>query len=153
VGEISVVPKENIDAIPEVAKRSEVNRVNLVRNEPKKLILVASYEEGFTGDLSFSLTGLPEGVQAFPALQFNEGRAPLEVTQNPDTIAPRQQRATMVLVAGPAAPLTKEPRSIQLRCQPISGGTLGPNLLVREFPLMVIEGTPERQAAKPEIRK
>jgi hypothetical protein len=75
VGEISVVPKENPDATPDAAKRSEANRLNLVRNAPKKLILVASYEEGFTGDLSFTFTGLPEGVHAFPAVQFNEGRA------------------------------------------------------------------------------
>lgn len=144
VGEISVIPKENLDATPESAKRSEVNRLNLVRKEPKKLILVASYEEGFTGDLSFTFAGLPEGVQVFPAVQFNEGRAPLEVTQNPDTIAPKQQKTAIVLVASSEAPLTKEPRTVQLRCQPISNGKMGPSLLVREFPLMVVEGTAQK---------
>jgi hypothetical protein len=99
VGEISVISKENVDATPEAVKRSEVNRVNLARQEPKKLILTASYEEGFAGDLSFTFTGLPEGVQAFPAVHFNEGRAPLEVTQNPETIAPKQQKTAMVLLA------------------------------------------------------
>ena len=147
VGEISVIPKENLDATPDVVKRSEVNHLNLVRNEPRKLILVASYEEGFAGDLSFAFTGLPEGVQAFPAVHFNEGRAPLEVTQNPDTIAPKQQKATMVLLASPEAPLTKGPRSVQLRCQLIANGKLGPSLLVRELPLMVVDT--EREAAKP----
>jgi hypothetical protein len=149
VGEISVIPKENVDATPEVAKRSEVNRLNLARNAPKKLVLVASYEEGFTGDLSFTFTGLPAGVDAFPAVQFNEGRAPLEVTQNPDTIAPKQQKATIVLLASPEAVLTKEPRIVQLRCQPIGNGILGPSLLVREFPLMVVDSSTERGAAKP----
>jgi len=140
VGEISVIPKENLDATPDAVKRSEVNYLNLVRNEPRKLILVASYEEGLTGDLSFTFTGLPEGVQAFPAVHFNEGRAPLEVTQNPDTIAPKQQKAAIVLLASPEAPLTKGPRSVQLRCQLIANGKLGPSLLVRELPLMVVEG-------------
>ena len=148
VGEISVIPKESLDATPEVARRSEVNRLNLVRNTAKKLVLVASYEEGFTGDLSFTFTGLPEGVQVFPAVQFNEGRAPLEVTQNPDTIAPKQQKTAIVLLAGPEAPLTKEPRAVQLRCQPIGNGKLGPSLLVREFPLMVVDSSTEREAAK-----
>jgi hypothetical protein len=150
VGEISVIPKESPDATAEVAKRSEVNRLNLVRNAPKKLILVASYE-GFTGDLSFTFTGLPEGVDAFPAVQFNEGRAPLEVTQNPDTIAPKQQKTTIVLLASPEAPLTKEPRTVQLRCQLIGNGMLGPSLLVREFPLMVVESAVE--AVKPASAK
>jgi len=149
VGEISVIPKENVDATAEAAKRSEINRLNLVRNTPKKLVLVASYEEGFTGDLSFTFAGLPEGVQVFPAVQFNEGRAPLEVTQNPDTIAPKQQKTAIVLLAGPEAVLTKGPRIVQLRCQPIRNGKLGPSLLVREFPLMVVDSSTEKEAAKP----
>jgi len=148
VGEISVIPKESPDATAEVAKRSEVNRLNLARNAPKKLILVASYEEGFTGDLSFTFTGLPEGVDAFPAVQFNEGRAPLEVTQNPDTIAPKQQKTAIVLLASTEAPLMKEPRTVQLRCQLMSNGKLGPSLLVREFPLMVVDSSTEKEAAK-----
>jgi len=115
--------------------------------------LVASYEEGFTGDLSFAFTGLPEGVHALPAVQFNEGRAPLEVTQNPDAIAPKQQKTVIVLLAGSEASLTKEPRTVQLRCQLISNGLLGPSLLVREFPLMVVERAGERQAAKPASTK
>ena len=113
----------------------------MTRREPKKLILLASYEEGFTGDLSFSFSGLPEGVQAFPAVQFNDGRAPLEVTQNPDIIAPKEQKATIVLLASPEAPLTTEPRTVQLRCQTMANGKLGPSLLVREIPLMVVEGS------------
>jgi len=153
VGEISVIPKENVDATAEVARRSEVNRVNLVRNTPRKLVLVASYEEGFTGDLSFNFTGLPEGVHAFPGVQFNEGRAPLEVTQNPDTIAPKQQKTVIVLLADPAAPLTKEPRTVQLRCRPIGNGKLGSDLLVREFPLMVVASSTEKDVAKPAPNK
>jgi len=141
VGEISVILRENPDATAEMAKRSEVNRLNLVRKEPRKLILVASYEEGFAGDLSFFFTGLPEGVQALPAVNFSEGRAPLEVTQNPDIIAPKLQKTALVLLASPDAPLTREPRTVQLRCQAIANGRLGPILLVREMPLMVVEGS------------
>src|SRR5262249_3085684 len=101
VGEISVISTENPDAAAEAVTRGEVRRLNLMRGEPKRLIVVAAYEEGFTGDLAFTLSGLPEGVQAFPAVHFNEGRAPLEVTQNPDTIAPKLQKSAIVLVADP----------------------------------------------------
>lgn len=153
VGEISVIPRENLDATPEAAKRSEVIRINLVRQEPKKLILVASYEEGFTGDLSFFFTGLPEGVQAFPAMHFNEGRAPLEVTQNPDVIAPKLQKTAMVLLASPEAPLTTQPRTVQLRCQAIANGKLGPTLLVRELPLMIVEGSAQKEGEKSQSGK
>src|SRR5206468_11440596 len=111
-------------------------------------IVIAAYEEGFTGDLAFTFSGLPEGVQALPAVHFNEGRAPLEVTQNPDTIAPKLQKSAIVLVANLEAPLTKEPGRIQLRCQPISDGNLGASLLVREFPLMVVGSSTEKQETK-----
>ena len=148
VGEISVMSRENIDATPEAVKRSEINRINLVRREPKKLIVIASYEEGFTGDLSFFFTGLPEGVQAFPAVHFNEGRAPLEVTQNPDIIAAKEQRTAIVLLASAETALTSEPRTVQLRCQAIANGKLGANLLVREIPLMVVEGSAQREGEK-----
>ena len=73
VGEISVMS-------PRTRRRGERGSGQGKRNqsyqsgagEPKKLILVASYEEGFAGDLSFAFSGLPEGVQAFPAVQFYE---------------------------------------------------------------------------------
>ncbi len=66
--------------------------INLVPGEPKRLTLIASYEEGFTGDLSFAFAGLPEGVQVFPAAQFHDDQAPFEVTQNPDIVAPKEER-------------------------------------------------------------
>jgi len=148
VGEISVISKEAADSTPEMAKRNEVNHLNLVRKEPRKLILVASYEEGFNRDLSFFFSGLPQGVQAFPAVYFSEERAPLEVTQNPDTVAPKQHKAAIVLLASADAPLTKQPKTVQLRCQPIGNGKLGTDFLVREFPLMVVERTAENSVAK-----
>ncbi|MSO22295.1 MAG: hypothetical protein EXQ58_03380 [Acidobacteria bacterium] len=146
VGEISVMARDSVGVN---TPGSGINRINLVRQEPKKLILVASYEEGFTGDLSFTFTGLPEGVQALPAVQFNEGRAPNEVTQNSDVIAPKLQKTAIVLLASPEAPLTTEPRVIQLHCQPISKGKLGPKLLVREIPLMVVAGSKQTEGENP----
>ena len=135
---------------PEIPHVGEVSvedgdRINLSRGEPKRLTITASYEEGFTGDLSFTFTGLPEGVQAFPAVQFNDGRAPLEVTVNPDVIAPKPQKTTIVLLASPEAPLTSKPMIVQLHCHPIAKGRLGPNLLVREIPLMVVEGSQQKE--------
>ncbi len=149
VGEISVIARDSApEGTPGALKPNEINRINLVRREAKKLILVASYEEGFTGDLSFFFTGLPDGVQAFPAVQFNEGRAPLEVIQNPDVIAPKQQKTALILLASPEAALTRQPKTVQLRCQPVANGKLGPDLLVREIPLMVVEGSTPKGTEK-----
>lgn len=154
VGEITVMSPPSADAAnADVVKGIEINRINLAQGMAKKLILVASYEEGFAGDLSFAFTGLPEGVQAFPAVQSYEERAPLEVTQNPEIVAPKQKKTVIIILAGRDAPVTSEPRLVQLHCQAIVNGQLGPNLLVREIPLMVIEGSAQKEGEKPQTGK
>ena len=154
VGEIIVTSPPNADAAnADVVKGIEITRINLAKGMAKKLILVASFEEGFAGDLSFAFTGLPEGVQASPAVQSTEERAPLEVTQNPDIIAPKQKKTAIILLASSNAPLTSEPRIVQLHCQAIVNGQLGPNLLVREIPLMVIEDPTKKEGEKPLVGK
>jgi hypothetical protein len=128
--------------IPHVGEVSilEGDRINLTRGKPKKLTIISSYEEGFRGELSFAFSGLPAGVQTFPASQFEEGKAPREVTQNADVISPKQQRTTLVLLAkSEDSKPTNEPTMIQLHCRPIVKGKLGPDLLVRELPMMVLE--------------
>lgn len=122
----------------------EGDRINLVRGKPKKLTIVASYEEGFPGDVSFSFTGLPTGVQALPTTQFDDSTAPVEVTKNPEVISPKQQKTSIVLLAGAGVKLTSQPQIVQLHCWPILKGDMGPELLVREFPLMVVEGVPKK---------
>ena len=134
--------------IPHVGEVSvmEGDRINLIRGTPKKLTIIASYEEGFRGDVSFAFSGLPEGVQAFPATQFDEVKAAIEVTENPDVISPRKQKTTIVLLASSEAPLTSEPAKVQLHCWPMVNGKIGPNLLVRELPLMVVEDVKQKKA-------
>src|SRR5262249_45900840 len=130
--------------IPHVGEVSilEGDRINLIRGKPKKLTIVSSYEEGFRGEVSFAFSGLPVGVQTFPGSQFDEGKAPREVTENADDISPRLQRTTVVLLAKlEDSKQTNEPTMIQLHCRPIVKGKLGPDLLVRELPLMVLEDT------------
>ena len=154
VGEITVTAPPNAEAAnADVVKGIEISRINLAKGMAKELILVASFEEGFAGDLSFAFTGLPAGVQAFPAVRSYEERAPLEVTQNPDIIAPKQKKTAIVILASPDAPLTTEPRIVQLHCQTIVNGQLGPNLLVREIPLMVVKDSTQKEGEKSQTGK
>ena len=92
-------------------------------------------------------------MQALPAVHSYDDRAPLEVTQNPEIVAPKQKKTTIVLLAGPEAPLTTDPRTVQLHCRPIVNGQLGPSLLVREIPLMVVEGPAPKEGETPSVRK
>src|SRR5262249_21375570 len=148
VGEILVMAGERVDA----AKPVSADRINLIRGQPKKLTITASYEEGFVGDVSFAFDGLPEAVQVFPAIQFTEERPAQEVTQDADITEPKRQRSTLILLASPDAPLTSDPVIIRLYCRPIAERRLGADLLVQEIPLMVVDAPTAQQAERPEKR-
>ena len=139
IGEISLVSQDAPEGNPEAVKPVEVNRLNLVRGQPKRLVVVASYEEGFDGELSLFFTGMPEGVEVYPAVRYGDGRAPLEVTQNADIVSPKLQKGAMMVLALPAAALSAEPRMVTLHCQASSTGNLGPDLIVRQLPLMIVD--------------
>jgi hypothetical protein len=146
VGEILVIAGEHVDA----AKPVSADRINLIRGRPKKLTIIASYEEGFVGDLSFAFEGLPEAVQVFPAVQLTEERPAQEVTQNADIIEPKRQRTTLILLASPDASLTYKPVIVHLYCRPIAERRLGADLLVREMPLMVVDVPASQKTEGPE---
>jgi len=64
-------------------------------------------------------------------------------------VEPKQQKTTIVLPASPEARLSSKPAMVELECRPIAQGKLGSRLLVREMPLMVVEGAqpkPEEKA-------
>ena len=118
---------------------SELDRINLVRGQAKKLTIFTSHEEEFTGDVSFAVTGLPQGVQAFPAAEVNNTTKPTDVTVAPERVLAKTQETTVVLLAEADTPPTRMPVTIRLHCRPIVKGKPGSNLLVREIPLMVVK--------------
>src|SRR5262249_33084307 len=102
--------------------------------------------------VSFAFEGLPQAVQVFPAVQFTEERPVQEMTQNADIIEPKRQRTTLILLASPDAPLTTEPIIVHLYCRPIAESKLGPDLLVQEMPLMVLDAPAGQKVQGPEKR-
>ncbi len=118
---------------------ARIDRINLVRGQARKLTIYTPHEEGFAGDVSFSVTGLPPGVEALAAAEVNDETAPTEIPVEPELILPKMQETTIVLLSGEDAPLTRIPSTIQLQCRPIVDGKPGSTLLVRDLPLMVVE--------------
>jgi hypothetical protein len=127
--------------VPHVGEVSigESDHINLIRGEAKKLTITTSYEEGFAGQVSFTFAGLPEGVQVSPGAELTDNKAPVDIDQNPERVAPKLQKTTVILLAQKGARLTSTPRLIHLQCQPILDGKLGPTLELRNIPLMVVE--------------
>jgi hypothetical protein len=129
---------------PQVAHVGEVqvadaNGINVVRGRTKRITIMTSHEEGFAGDVAFSFTALPEGVEAFPAAELNDKRDPTDIDENADAVAAKIQTITAVLLADAKAPLTTVPKIVRLYCRPIAGGQPGPGILVSEIPLMVVD--------------
>jgi hypothetical protein len=143
-----ILVRQQVPHVGEIAVAG-AEQINLRPGEARKLAITAQFEEGFSGDVAVTLKGLPPGVQAFPAVPYSDGRAPLEVPQNPDIVLPKEQRAAIVLLTAPDAPPTAEPALAVVYCRPTAGGKLGESLRVRAIPLMVIADEQKAEEAKP----
>jgi len=118
------------------------DRINLTSGEAKKLNIIVSQEEGFTGEVALQIKGLPEGVDVLPGGEV-EGRRPNEVSDKEESFVPKLQKTTFILLASENALLTNRPQQIELSVRPIVNGKPGPLLPVKEIPLMVV-AKPER---------
>jgi hypothetical protein len=128
---------------------SEGDHLNLIRGEAVKLTITTAYEEGFSGQLSFAFAGLPEGVQVSPGAELSDNKAPVDIDQQPDMVAPRLQKTTVIVLAQPNAPLTTVPRVVHVSCQPILDGKVGAKMEVHDIPVMVVSAAVSKEAAKP----
>jgi hypothetical protein len=119
-----------------------VEYLNLERGKAGRMVLTTSYEEGFSGNVTFSCSGLPAGIQAIPADTVIERKAPTQITENAQTVLAPTSETTLVLAVSSDAPLTNLPQTVRIECRALEQQKLGPSLLVRELPVMVV---PERE--------
>ncbi len=115
-----------------------VDYLNLERGRAGRVTLTTSYEEGFSGNATFVFSGLPSGVQAFPSDTVVDRKAPTQITENAQTVLAPTSETTLVLAVSPDAPLTRMPQVVRIECRALEQGKLGPALLVRELPMMVV---------------
>ncbi len=123
----------------------EVNphdRINLIPGQARKLNIVTYQEEGFSGEVLFTFSGLPPGVTVFPGAEVDGKKRPNEVSEKEEVFVPDVQKTTLVLLADPDAPLTREPLWLSLKARPVVGGQVGSPLPVAKIPLMVVKPEP-----------
>ena len=122
----------------------EIDRLNLVAGQAKKLTVMTAQEEGFSGEIVIDIDNLPPGVKAFPAT----GIQPVTETRsanligshvNKERFRPERHKATIVLLARADAPATAVPRLARLRVWPIVQGKPGVPLLVEAIPVMLLK--------------
>ncbi len=120
----------------------EVNprdRINLIPGQAKKVNVVTYQEEGFSGDVLFTFSGLPQGVTVSPGAEVVGKKRPNDVSENEETFVPDMQTTTLVLMADSDAPITRKPLWLSLKARPVVGGQVGSTLPVAEIPLMVVK--------------
>ena len=124
--------------IPHIGELNlEEDRVNLVLNQVKKIKVTTGLEEGFTGDVAFSLEGLPSGVRTLTATTV-EPKEPIgPTTERQENFSAFVNDVIILFRADPAAPITKMPFMVKVWAQPVLNNRLGSKLLVGEMPLMV----------------
>jgi hypothetical protein len=118
------------------------DRINLIPGQATKLNIVTYQEEGFSGDVLFTFSGLPPGVTVFPGAEVDGKKRPNEVSEKEELFVPDVQKTTLVLLADPDAPLTRKPLWLSLKARPVVGGKIGSLLPVAEIRLMVVKPEP-----------
>jgi hypothetical protein len=138
VGKIDIVSSFGRTFDGSLKKGPEIDRLNLAQGEAKRITALVEQEEGFDGEIAFSLEGLPAGVAAFPAAQVEPDRPRVLDEGKKERFRPGSQFVTVILAAAPDAPPTRLPHWVHVRAKPVVKGVLGPELPVVSFPLMVL---------------
>jgi hypothetical protein len=119
--------------------RIREERVNLARGEARKLRLEADQEEGFAGDILFSVEGLPPGVESFAGAEVEPDRGGPEDEGEKGRFRPKTDKVAILLRARPDSPLTELPHLLRVVARPVVQGAVGEALQVVEIPLMVVD--------------
>lgn len=148
---------------------TEIDRINLVPGEAKRLTVVTHREEGFTEDIAIAVENLPPGVQVIPATRVDDRGGPPQDQGRKERFMPESQEAVILIAAGKEAPATVSPQWVRLvvrpvpegrvaryvkfggeaPLKPIGVGQVGKSLPVLRIPLMVIRKDVGAQSGAP----
>ena len=100
-------------------------------------------EEGFGGEVVFSIQGLPPGVQALPGADVEPDTEPPLPEIHKERFIPKSKKTTILLVADADAPTPGIPKLARIIAHPVVGGEIGAPLKVGDVPVMVLRPSPE----------
>jgi len=123
------------------------DRINLQAGQTQEVVVVSEKEEGFVGDIAFSIENLPTGVRALPStpalwtkvLMRGVQYRPLDAEVMPPTHHRAERTSTTLrLTAETDATTTNAPRFIQIIAWPVVEGKTGLPVLAGRIPFMLI---------------
>ncbi len=115
------------------------DHVNIVAGGVAKLTLTAKQEEGYAGDIAFTVENLPLGIEAFAGVEVEPEAGPPFETIFEERFVPKSQKVNIMLMARADAPVTVMPRMAKIMARPIVGGQLGEPFVVGDIPMMVVK--------------
>lgn len=131
----------------------KTDRINLEVGQTREMVVVCEKEEGFDGDIAFTVENLPPGVRALPStsarwtetLMRGVQYRPLDTEVMP-SIHHRAERTstTLLLSAVPDASTTTTPRFVHVMAWPVVEGKAGRSLPAGRIPFMLL---PPNEAA------
>ena len=124
VGEVEVAEVLNILGREMLDWMIELDQVNLHPGEAKKVNVIISREEGFSGELAVSVDNLPEGVEVLPGADMGPELGLPQDQGRKEYFAGEDQVVTLLLVVRPDAPSTPMPRWIRFNLRPVQPGRL-----------------------------
>src|SRR5262249_4662040 len=117
------------------------DHINLPVGKAAKLNVETGQEEGFSGDIAIATEGLHPGVTTFPPTEVKPDKGPPLDEGYKERFVAKTQTASIVLVANGDAPVTSSPQIMRVIARPVIGGNLGPPLMVKDVPLMVVKSS------------
>jgi hypothetical protein len=125
--------------IPHIGKvEIAEDHLNLRAGATREVNITLEREEDFSGIVTFSVEGLPEGVTALPAAPNPLEKPPLPNGGKLERYTPVVQNAALVFLAAPNAAPSASAVTVRVIAHPMVNGTIGEAILVKELPLIVL---------------
>ena len=89
---------------------SPQDRINLIPGQARKLNILTYQEEGFSGEVLFDFSSLPQRVNVFPGAEVAGKQPATDISEKEESFVPGVHKTTLVLLADSDAPVTRMPR-------------------------------------------
>ncbi|MBI4906053.1 MAG: DVUA0089 family protein [Acidobacteria bacterium] len=125
--------------VPHVGRvQFEIDALNLPQGQGKSIRVNFDREEDYRGAVIVAAEGLPPGVSAVAAADYEPDRDPPQNLGKRERYTARSERVVLVITAAADAPASTQPHEIKLVARSLVDGKPGAVLAAKTFPLMVL---------------
>lgn len=118
--------------------RIEEDHINLAVGGAKTVRVSFDREEDYRGAVAVAVEGLPAGVSALAAADFEPDKDPPPYPGKRERYVPRTERTVVAFTAADDAAVTSAPSVVRVTVRPVANGRPGAVIASKEIPLMVV---------------